>query len=111
MAGFTTASSGINQPNGVAVDAAGNIYIADTGNQAIKEMPAAGGFVTSIASGIYPGPTAVAADPSGNVFFSVQGSNAVEMIPAGGGGPVIIGSGFNLPYGVASRRIGERAGS
>ena len=30
---------GIDYPNGVAVDGAGNVYIADTGNNAIKELP------------------------------------------------------------------------
>ena len=32
-------SSGLNSPIGVAVDGSGNVYIADTGNNAIKEVP------------------------------------------------------------------------
>jgi streptogramin lyase len=32
-------TSGLNQPEGLAVDGAGNVYIADTGNGVIKELP------------------------------------------------------------------------
>ena len=35
----TLVSSGLNLPEGVAVDGAGNVYIADSGNNAIKELP------------------------------------------------------------------------
>ena len=45
--GTGTLATGLNNPGGVAVDSAGNIYIADTGNNAIKELPRA--FVDSTA--------------------------------------------------------------
>ena len=35
----TLVASGLNYPCGVAVDGAGNVYIADTDNNAIKELP------------------------------------------------------------------------
>ena len=41
----TILSSGLIKPNGVAVDGPGNVYIADTGNNVIKELPHA--FVDS----------------------------------------------------------------
>jgi hypothetical protein len=34
-------SAGLSRPGSVAVDSAGNVYIADTGNNAIKELPRA----------------------------------------------------------------------
>jgi DNA-binding beta-propeller fold protein YncE len=35
----------LSYPEGVAVDAAGNVYIADTGNRAIKEWTASNNAV------------------------------------------------------------------
>jgi hypothetical protein len=35
----TLVSSGLTQPGAVAVDGTGNVYIADTGDSAIKELP------------------------------------------------------------------------
>jgi len=43
----TLVGSELNQPHGVGVDGAGNVYIADTANNAIKELPRA--FVDSTA--------------------------------------------------------------
>ena len=37
----TLVSAGLTDPAGVAVDGAGNVYIADYGNNAIKEWTAA----------------------------------------------------------------------
>ncbi|MBT4501788.1 MAG: choice-of-anchor D domain-containing protein, partial [Gemmatimonadetes bacterium] len=41
----------LNAPNDVAVDAAGNIYIADTGNNLIRKVDATTGIITSVAGG------------------------------------------------------------
>ena len=46
----TLVSSGLNGPFGVAVDGAGNVYIADTGNNAIKEWTAANNTVPRLVS-------------------------------------------------------------
>ena len=39
----TTIGAGLNHPDGVAVDAAGNVFIADTRNNRVVEVPASGG--------------------------------------------------------------------
>jgi len=41
---------GLNQPTGVAVDSAGNVYIADALNNAIKKWTAANGSVSIVVS-------------------------------------------------------------
>lgn len=39
----------LNDPSGLAMDGAGNLYIADTGNNVIREISAATGIITTIA--------------------------------------------------------------
>jgi len=52
-------SSGLKFPEGVAVDAAGNVYIADYGNNAIKKWAITNHAVTTLVSGLNQ-PTGVA---------------------------------------------------
>jgi sugar lactone lactonase YvrE len=84
-------------PNGIAVDGAGNVYIADSGNYVIRKI--SNGFVSTIAGlpGTYGAadgtgsaarfsyPTCVAVDASGNVYVGDAGSNCAirKITPAG----------------------------
>ena len=95
MADGTGSAATFRHPNGIAVDGAGNVYVADTGNFTIRKI-SSGGVVTTLAGmpGIYgtsdgTGPTAtflnpkgVAVDGSGNVF--VGDNNTVRMVTSGG---------------------------
>src|SRR5271157_4079112 len=100
----TTLGSGFNLPAGVAVDGSGNVYVADAGNNAVKEILAAGGYtrVNTLGSG-FSKPNGVAVDGSGNVYVADAGNNAVKEILAAGGYATIntLGSGFNDPSGIA----------
>jgi len=69
----TVFASGFNQPKGVAVDGAGNVYVADYGNNAIMKIPAAGGTPVSIGAGFYH-PNSVVVDTAGNVYVA-EGEN------------------------------------
>jgi Putative Ig domain/NHL repeat len=98
--GGPATSTGIGYPYGVAVDAAGNLYIADSYNDRIREVvKATGAMITIAGNGSigYSGnggpataamlnyPFAVAVDGSGNVFFSDQGNNCIrEVVKATG---------------------------
>ena len=75
---ITLASSGLNQPLGVAVDTSGNVYIADSGNGAIKEWNASTQQVTTLVSTGLAYPTGVAVDGSGNVYIADYGDSAVK---------------------------------
>ena len=61
---------GIVYPSGVAVDGSGNVYIADTGNNAIKEWVAANNTVTTLVSSGLNRPCGVAVDGAGNVYIA-----------------------------------------
>ena len=87
--------TGLDAPEGVAVDAAGNVYFTDKVANTLTELPAGGGSAVVLASGLNA-PYGVTIDPAGNVFAD-QGNKAVKRIPAGGGGhPVNIASAINL---------------
>ena len=61
---MTTLGGGFNYPYGVAVDGSGNVYVADYGNSAVKEMPAgcaSSSCVTTLGGG-FGLPTGVAVD-------------------------------------------------
>lgn len=91
--------SGFNKPSNTAIDAAGNIYVADAGNNVVKKIPLGGGTPITIGSG-FNNPTGVAVDAAGNVYVADFGNRLVKKIPASGGAPIAIGSGFRFPYDV-----------
>jgi hypothetical protein len=101
----TLVGDGFSHP-GVAVDGAGNVFVADFGNGAIKEIPAGctQDSCQKVVMGGLGGPWDVAVDGAGNVFFSAFEWNLVMEIPIGCQTESClqeIGSGFNQPYGVA----------
>ena len=63
-------SSGLNDPTGVALDAAGNVYIADAHDSAMTTLvPSTSGLIN---------PAGVALDAAGNIYISDQNNGAVK---------------------------------
>jgi DNA-binding beta-propeller fold protein YncE len=110
-------------PTGLALDAAGNLYIADTGNNRIRIVNAATGIITSLSTGSYilNSPKGVAVDAAGNVYIAdTNNSRILKVAPSGSititttfagldngawgysgdGGPATSAQ-LNYPYGVA----------
>jgi len=65
-----TFGGGIDQPRGLATDTKGNLYIADTYNNAIKMRPAGGGPLVTLAS--FNRPAALALDATGNIYVPIK---------------------------------------
>ena len=82
QAGLTTlVSAGLSQPQSIAVDPAGTLYIADSGNNAIKTWTSGNGLNTLLntipnSTQPLPNPNSVAADAAGNVFIGIPGNTA-----------------------------------
>jgi len=88
--------SGFSNPNGVAVDSKGNVYVADELDNSIDKIPSNDGPPVVIASGLHA-PTGVAVDAAGNVYF-VDGEPALKKIPGNGSPIVTISTNFQAPY-------------
>ncbi len=91
-------SAQLKYPMGLAVDAAGNVYIADTFNYRIRRVTPAGVISTVVGTGTsgysgdgglatgakLRGPTGLAFDSAGNLYFSDQYNHCVRKVtPAG----------------------------
>jgi DNA-binding beta-propeller fold protein YncE len=97
----TLVSSGLFVPSGVAVDGAGNVYIADSGDNAIKEWTAANNTVITLVSSNLNSPEGVAVDGAGNVYIADTGNSAVEEWRAANNTVTTLVSGLGEPAGVA----------
>jgi mucin-19 len=88
--GGAATSAQLAYPTGVAVDASGNIFIADRDNQRIR-MVSPAGIITTIASGLYP--ASVTLDNSGSLLVADPGSHQILKIDSAGIVSTIAGSG------------------
>ena len=104
--GGPATSAQLNAPAGLAVDSNGNLYIADTLNNRIREV--AGGLISTVAgtgiagfsgdngsstSALLSGPTGVAVDADGNLYIADTLNHRIRKVGSGGQITTVAGSG------------------
>ncbi|MGP8235323.1 MAG: hypothetical protein ACLQVW_07930, partial [Limisphaerales bacterium] len=98
----TNSSAQFNQPEAIAVDPLGNLYVADTFNNVIRKITPLGnniwqvstlagqpgviGFAdsTTAATATFHAPQGIALDGSGNIYVADTGNNLIRKITTGG---------------------------
>jgi len=97
-------SAGESSPYAIAVDATGNVYIADSNNNRILKETLSGGAYTEseIGSGL-SSPSQMAVDGRGNVYIADAGNGRVvkESLDAGVYTQTVLNTGYSSPNGVA----------
>ncbi len=102
----TTLATGLDVPFGVAVDAAGDVWVADAGSNRVVEIAPDGTMTTIGGRPVFSHPEGVAVDASGDLFVAdAGGSDVLEVRPHGStdigdGAVTIIESGYQT-FGVA----------
>lgn len=115
--GGPASQAALNSPYGVAVDSAGNVYLADSGNNRIRKINSAG-VITTVAgcgnqtsacvqAGLGDGgpatapfinnPWDVVADSAGNFYFTDSANMRIRMVNASGNITTVAGGGLNNP--------------
>ncbi len=74
----TGAAAQFNNPFGITIDVSGNLYVADSHNNMIRQVTPAG-VVTLVASGLNF-PSGVAADGAGNLYVVDSGNNVIRKV-------------------------------
>jgi sugar lactone lactonase YvrE len=108
--GGLAAAATLNNPSGLALDAANNLYISDKGNQRIRKIAAVSSVISTIAGDGTAGflgdgslatgarlnnPVGIAVDGSGILYCADRSNNRIRKIAANGIISTVAGNGTN----------------
>jgi len=107
----SSSGSGFTAPSAVAVDLAGNIFVADSTTGNIYETTPGNAAATLVATG-FSAPSAVAVDGQDNLYVADTGNSQIVEVPYNSssrtyGTPAAILSGVSGPSGLALDQFGE----
>ncbi len=134
--GIAATSSELSSPTAIAFDTAGNLYIADQGNERIRKVDTFGIITTVAGTGVagYNGdgilavsaeiysPSGIAFDSAGNMYITDQNEPRVRKVNTNGYISTVIGNGtqgytgdngidtsaqMDAPYGICFDNIGN----
>jgi uncharacterized protein (TIGR03437 family) len=106
--GGPAATARLNSPSAVAVDAAGNVYIADSGNHRIRKVSASG-IISTVAGTVKTGfngdnqpatsasltdPEGIAVDVAGNLYIADSSNQRIRKVSPQGMITTIAGTGL-----------------
>ncbi len=114
--GGAAVNAQLNAPQGIALDSAGNIYIADSLNNRVRKVDTKGIITTFAGNGQVnpPGfwgdtglatdanlhlPTGLAVDSSGKVYIAVSSDNTIRVVTTDGIINIFAGAGYRGFYG------------
>ena len=98
----------LNTPNGIALDASGNLYLADTGNDVVRRVDAQSGIITTVAGTGSAGfngdalpatkaqlssPWSVSVAPTGELYIADQNNHRIRMVALSGLIQTVAGTG------------------
>jgi serine/threonine protein kinase, bacterial len=100
--------TGVQFPQGVAVDATGSVYVADGKGNRVLKLAAGAATPTELPFTGLNMPGGVAVDTAGSVYVAFSGSNRVLKLAAGAATPTELPfTGLNMPDGVAVDTAGS----
>ena len=76
-------------PDGITIDASGNIYVADTNNHRVQKFDSSGAYLSQFGSegtgdGQFRFPEGIALDASGNIYVTDRNNNRVQKFDSSG---------------------------
>ncbi|MBV8489670.1 MAG: NHL repeat-containing protein, partial [Candidatus Eremiobacteraeota bacterium] len=99
---------GFDDARGLTVDAAGNVYVANTGSDSVVEYPVKG---SPIVVGGFHGPEGIALGPHGSLYVADTGANRVVRIAGGINGTTQVmptpKGGYSSPKGISVDSAGD----
>jgi len=96
-----------NSPIGLATDATGNIYVADSKNNAVRKIDA-NNVVSTVASG-FSEPSAVAVGSGGELYVADTRNHAIKLIKTDGSVTLLAGKGVSTSSGTNDSFFAEEA--